>query len=151
MTWMEFFKQPHKPLVQIIASILLKIPHKRSRHKFYPPQFSQMRSDSISACVLSHFIHVRLFVTLWTVALQALSGHGILQARILEWVAMLSSRGSSRPEIDAMSLASPALAGRFFITSTTWQAWCQDREVKPWTNAGGLSWGYKFVLNSKCS
>ena len=116
---MEFFKQPHKPLVQIIVSILLKIPHKRSRHKFYPPQFSQMRSDSISACVLSHFSRVRLFVTLWTVALQVLSGHGILQARILEWVAMLSSRGSSQPEIEPMSLASPALAGRFFITSTT--------------------------------
>ena len=37
------------------------------------------------ACVLSHFSHVCLFATLWTVACQApLSG--ILQARILEWV-----------------------------------------------------------------
>ena len=39
--------------------------------------------------MLSRFSCVWLFVTLWTV--------GILQARILEWVAMPSSRGYSRP------------------------------------------------------
>ena len=33
------------------------------------------------------------------------SVHGILQARILEWVAMPSSRGSSQPRIDPRSLA----------------------------------------------
>ena len=45
--------------------------------------------------MLSHFSHVQLFATLWTVAHQApLTVHGILQARILEWVAMPSSRGS---------------------------------------------------------
>ena len=37
----------------------------------------------------------------------------ILQARILEWVAMASSRGSSWPGIKSTSLMSPALAGRF--------------------------------------
>ena len=43
------------------------------------------------------------------------SVHGILQARILEWVAMPSSRESSNPGIKPMSLISPILAGRFFI------------------------------------
>ena len=38
-----------------------------------------------------------LFVTLWTVAPPGSSVHGILQARILEWVAIPSSRGSSQP------------------------------------------------------
>ena len=33
----------------------------------------------------------------WTIACQAPLSRGILQARILEWVAMPSSRGSSRP------------------------------------------------------
>ena len=37
------------------------------------------------------------------------SGHGILQARILEWVAMPSSRGYS------------AMTGRFFTPSATWE------------------------------
>ena len=38
---------------------------------------------------------VQLFVTPWTIARQAPPSMGILQARILEWVAMSSSRGSS--------------------------------------------------------
>ena len=37
------------------------------------------------------------------------SVHGILQARILEWVAILTSRGLPGPEIEPMSLASLAL------------------------------------------
>ena len=46
--------------------------------------------------VLSDFSHVQLCATLWTVARQAPLSMGILQARILEWVAMPSSRGSSQ-------------------------------------------------------
>ena len=41
-------------------------------------------------CVLSRFSCVQLLKTLWTVAHQALLSVGILQARILEWVAMPS-------------------------------------------------------------
>ena len=40
----------------------------------------------------SHFSRVRLFATLWIVAWLGSSDHGILQARILEWVAISSSR-----------------------------------------------------------
>jgi len=40
-------------------------------------------------------------VTPWAVALQV---HGILQARILEWVAIPFSRGSSNPGIEFRSL-----------------------------------------------
>ena len=48
------------------------------------------------------------------------SVHGILQARILEWVA--SPLGDlSNPGIKPASLISPALAGRFVATSTTWE------------------------------
>ena len=42
---------------------------------------------------------------------------GILQARIPEWVALPSSRGSSWPKGPRMSLTSPALADEFFSTS----------------------------------
>ena len=47
---------------------------------------------------------------------------GILQARILEWVAMPFSRGSSQPKDQTASLVSPAQAGGLFTTSTTWKA-----------------------------
>ena len=48
-----------------------------------------------SMCVLCLF--AQLFVNPWTVARQAPLSMGILQTRILEWVAMTSSRGSFQP------------------------------------------------------
>ena len=52
--------------------------------------------SGMHVCVLSPFSRVQLFVTLWTVcSLPGSSVYGILQARILKWVAMPSSRGSS--------------------------------------------------------
>ena len=68
------------------------------------------------ACTLSHFSHVRLFMTVWTHSPPGPSVHGILQARILEWVAMPSSRGSSRLRDWTGVPVSPALAGGFFTT-----------------------------------
>jgi len=52
------------------------------------------------------------------------SVHRILQSRTLEWAAMPSSRGSSRPMdwIHLSYLTSPTLAGRFFTTGATWEA-----------------------------
>ena len=47
------------------------------------------------------------------------SVHGILQARILEWVAMPSSRDLPKPGIELTSLLSPELAGVFLTTSVT--------------------------------
>ena len=43
--------------------------------------------------------------------------HGILQARILEWVACPPPGDLPNPGIKPMSLISPALAGRFFTNS----------------------------------
>ena len=45
--------------------------------------------------------------------------HGILQARILEWVVISFSRDLPNLGTEHVSLMSPALAGRFFTTSTT--------------------------------
>ena len=49
-----------------------------------------------SMCVrmLSHYSRVQLFATL-SCSPPGSSAHGILQTRMLQWVAMLSSRGSS--------------------------------------------------------
>ena len=50
----------------------------------------------VCVCVRARALsRVQLFATPWTVAHQAPSVYGILQARILEWAAMPSSRGSS--------------------------------------------------------
>ena len=47
------------------------------------------------------------------------SVHGILQARILEWVAISSSRGSSWPR-DRTWVSDVSCTGRFFTNSATW-------------------------------
>ena len=46
----------------------------------------------------------------------------ISQARILEWVAISSSKGSSLLRDGTLPLVSPALAVRFFTTSTVREA-----------------------------
>ena len=74
---------------------------------------------SIYACCC--FSRVQLCVTLWIVSLQAPLSMGILQERTLEWVVMPSSRGSSQPKIELVSLMSPALAGMVFATRVTWE------------------------------
>ena len=66
--------------------------------------------------LLSRFCIVRLFATPWTVGHQASLCRGFFQARILEWVAISSSKGSSLPGIRFASPMAPALAGRFFTT-----------------------------------
>ena len=47
------------------------------------------------------------------------SVYGILRARILEWIGIPFSRGSSNQELNPQFLTSPALAHRFFTTSAT--------------------------------
>ena len=74
--------------------------------------------------ILIHSMHAKLLQSCLTLydpmdcSLPGSAVHGILQATTLEWVAMPSSRGSSRPGIELRSPASPALAGEFFTMST---------------------------------
>ena len=73
---------------------------------------------SLRVCVLS--LHsFWLITTLWILTDSPV--HGILQARILEWVATLSSRGSSWPR-DRTCVSYVACIGRSFISSTSGEA-----------------------------
>ena len=70
--------------------------------------------------VLNRFSHVHFYSM--DCSLPGSSVHGILHARILEWVAMPPPGDLPDPGIEPVSLMSPALAGRFFNTSTIWEA-----------------------------
>ena len=63
--------------------------------------------------MLSHFSRVRLFTTPLDCSPPNSSVHGILQARILEWVAIPSLGDLPNPGIKPHSLTSPA----FFTAS----------------------------------
>ena len=64
-------------------------------------------------CCAQALGRVRLSVTPWTVARQAPLSMGILQGRILKWVAMSSSRGFSQPR-DRILFS--LIVGRFFTS-----------------------------------
>ena len=75
------------------------------------------------ACVLSRFSHVWLFATLWTVACQALLSMGFSrQEYTLRGLAFSSPGDLPDAGIEPLTLVSPELADRFFITSVTWEA-----------------------------
>ena len=57
------------------------------------------------------------------------SFYAILQARILEWIAMPAPRGPSRPGDQTHVLTTPALAGRLLTRSGTWEAQCGTRRA----------------------
>ena len=89
-------------------------------------------------CVLSPFSCVQLFATPGTVSCQA-PAHGILQTRTLEWVAMPSSRGSSRSRDQTYISCVSCIADRFFtpeppgksqILPTSIQIYCFFYHIK---------------------
>ena len=69
------------------------------------------------------------------------SVHGILQTRILKWVALSFSRGSSRTT-DGTN-AYPALAGGLFTAWATWEAHPTCKSMAPLPRA-------RWVLTLKC-
>ena len=73
-------------------------------------------------CVLSHFSCVQLFVTPWTVDLQAPLSMGF--SRQEYWSGVSCPPPGDLPDlgIKPASLMSPALAGGFLTTSATWEA-----------------------------
>ena len=72
--------------------------------------------------VLICFCHVRLSVTLWTVAPQAPLSMGFFRQRYWSGLLCLPPGALPNPGIEPASLVSPVLAGGFFTDSTTWEA-----------------------------
>ena len=69
-------------------------------------------------CVYAQSLQLYLFATLWTIARQAPLSMGF--SRQEYWSGLPCSPPGDLP--NPRSLMSPALAGRFFTTSTTWEA-----------------------------
>ena len=71
--------------------------------------------------MLSRFSHVQLFVTPWTIALQ--TPLFMEFSRQEYWSGLPCPPPGDLPYsgIDHKSLTSPALVGRFFTTSATWE------------------------------
>ena len=92
--------------------------------KAHPPQGSVHRAP-LSPHLLSTWLPIMLaFVlshSLWPMDCSPPGSlvHGVLQARILEWVAISFSRGSSRPRDWTHVSCISCIAGRFFASEAT--------------------------------
>ena len=73
-------------------------------------------------CMLSRFRCVRLFVTPWIIAHEAPLSMGFCRQEYWSELPCSPPGDLLDPGIEPMSLKSPALANRFFITSATWEA-----------------------------
>ena len=71
---------------------------------------------------LSHFSRVWFFPTLWTVACQVPLAMGFSGQEYWNGLPFPPPGDLPNPWIEPESLTSPALAGGFFTTSTTWEA-----------------------------
>ena len=80
--------------------------------------------------------------TLWTVARQAPLSMGF--SRQVYWSGLQYPPPGDlpNPEIESAPLTSPALAGRFFIMSITWEAQTEaERELNNWPSVSKLETG----------
>ena len=75
-----------------------------------------------SACVLSHFSRVRLFVALWTIAFQAPLFMRLPRHEYWRGLPCPPPRDLPDPGIEPVALRSPASAGVFFTTGAAWEA-----------------------------
>ena len=76
------------------------------------------------ACMLSPFSRVWVCETLWTVAHQAPPSMRFYRQEYWNGLPLPPPGDLPDPGIECPSLSSPALAGRLFTTSTTWEAHC---------------------------
>ena len=80
-------------------------------------------NDRECAFVLSHFSHVWLFVTLWTIAAhQAPLSMRFFRQEYWSGLPCLPPGILPNSGTEPVSLVSPALANKFFTTSMTWEA-----------------------------
>ena len=83
----------HRKLIQALST---------SPNSFLPKKKRTLWQTGLGYACAQSLSHVWLFATPWTVVLQA-PVHGILQAKILEWVAICSSRESPNPGTEPVS------------------------------------------------
>ena len=103
--------------------------------------------------VLSCFSHAQLFATLWTVACQTLLSMGFSSQEYWSGLPFPPAWDLPDPEIKPASLLSPALVGRFFTASATWETtqhflvaeWCFPLEEPLWSHSHSVYFGWSWL------
>ena len=99
----------------------------------------QLYFEVVSVCVCMRAQSLQLCLTLGDTmdcSLPGSSVHGILQATILEWVAMPSFRGSSQPRDQTHVSWVSYTVGEFFTTETLGKPILKKTEQQKYKNSG---------------
>ena len=105
--------------------------------------------------VLSRFSRVRLFAPLWAVAHQAPLFMGFSRQEYWSEVSCPPPGDLLHPGMESVSLKSPALAGGFFTTSTSWETlrrWPKKKkrkEIGEHIRGASLDWAVRENLVEK--
>ena len=83
---------------------------------------TQLSNWTTTCCVLSCFSCVRLFANLWPIACQVPLSLGFSRQEYWNVLPCSPPGYLPNPGTEPPSLTSPALADRFFTTSSTWEA-----------------------------
>ena len=114
--------------VKCLAPWQLRIKKKKNVVTNLPVLWVAAKSPFVGclhSSMVNRFGHVQLFVTLWTIAYQTPLSLGF--SRQEYWRLPCHPLGNlPDPGIEPASLTSPALAGKFFTTSATWEAYLQS-------------------------
>ena len=82
----------------------------------------RLKKEALEDVCMQSLSHVQLYATLWTVAYQASLSMEFYKQEYWSDLPFPPPGDLPFPELEPASLMSPALAGRFFTTSTTWEA-----------------------------
>jgi len=94
--------------------------------------------SAFHSCRAKWLSRVQPFVTPWTVTHQTALSLGILQARVLEWVAISSSRAFSEPRDWTQVFTGSSTAGRLFTTGPPADSIWEKFSMEP--GAQGFFW-----------
>ena len=89
---------------------------------YLPETITTLYVNQLCACLLSHFRCVQLFAPPWTVVRQAFRSTGSSRQEDRCGLPCPPPGYPPNPGIKPTFLTSPALAGGFFTTTTTWEA-----------------------------
>ena len=104
--------------------------------------------------LLSCFSCVQLFVTPWTVTLQALLSLGFSRQEYWSGLLFPAPGDLPNPGIKPVSLLSPALSGEFFTTCATWEVQWHNKDKSVFFTLGSqlktvksMRNKYNFIFN----
>ena len=146
---------PHRSVINTKPqSLVLNTLWVLIRHQSLSWQWPKERADLIEkmvftykgrcVCVLSHFSHVPTPCDPMGCNRPGTSVHGILQARVLDWIAISSSSGSSSPRVRTLV---SCLAGGFFTSEPSGKSTKEDKQLQ--SQHRQSSWPVLLTFNIK--